>query len=123
MTNSLQADKVLEVACGPGRHSILLSSSFISDNGATLVSQINIPKIGMLICDKWVAQVSGRLDVHTRIPTTPTGVAGSSGTRPAPFTPSVPSYGPGRDPVAGRVDAQAASDAKKRRLEEHRTIF
>lgn len=37
MTNSIQADKVLEVACGPGRHSILLASSFLKQ-GATLVS-------------------------------------------------------------------------------------
>ena len=33
MTNMLQADRTLEVACGPGKHSLMLASSFLKPNG------------------------------------------------------------------------------------------
>ena len=37
MTNVIQADKVLEVACGPGHHSLMLAQTFLK-KGGVLVS-------------------------------------------------------------------------------------
>ena len=37
MTNMMEADRVLEVACGPGLHSLHLSSQFLK-KGGVLVS-------------------------------------------------------------------------------------
>lgn len=33
MTNMLSADRTLEVACGPGKHSLMLASSFLKPKG------------------------------------------------------------------------------------------
>lgn len=33
MTNMLTADRTLEVACGPGKHSLMLASSFLKPDG------------------------------------------------------------------------------------------
>ena len=37
MTNMYQADRVLEVGCGPGKHSLMIASNFLK-NGGVLVS-------------------------------------------------------------------------------------
>ena len=37
MTNMYQADRVLEVACGPGNHSLMLAQTFLK-KGGVLVS-------------------------------------------------------------------------------------
>jgi len=33
MTEMLNADKVIEVACGPGKHSLMLANSFLKVGG------------------------------------------------------------------------------------------
>mmetsp|Transcript_12940 Transcript_12940/g.21893 ORF Transcript_12940/g.21893 Transcript_12940/m.21893 type:complete len:140 (-) Transcript_12940:608-1027(-) len=38
MVKAQNAKRVLEVACGPGKHSLLLASSFLRNNGSVLVS-------------------------------------------------------------------------------------
>ena len=41
MTNMLAADKTLEVACGPGKHSLMLASSFLKPKGVLVSCDIS----------------------------------------------------------------------------------
>mmetsp|Transcript_19374 Transcript_19374/g.32974 ORF Transcript_19374/g.32974 Transcript_19374/m.32974 type:complete len:99 (-) Transcript_19374:630-926(-) len=38
MVEVAKAKRVLEVACGPGRHSLMIAQNFLSPNGSVLVS-------------------------------------------------------------------------------------
>ena len=41
MTEMWKADRTLEVGCGPGRHSIMLASSFLKNGGVLVASDFS----------------------------------------------------------------------------------
>jgi ubiquinone/menaquinone biosynthesis C-methylase UbiE len=38
MTNMNTSKRTIEVACGPGKHSLMLANTFLNENGGVLVS-------------------------------------------------------------------------------------
>ena len=52
MTEMPKADRVLEVACGPGKHSLMLASSFLK-KGGVLVSSDYSPQMVQLLAKNY----------------------------------------------------------------------
>jgi len=48
MTDMQKADKVLEIACGPGKHSLMMASSFLKKGGVMVSSDYSPEMVNML---------------------------------------------------------------------------